>query len=123
MSAVQTRQQTGTRRRTHRSARITLREPQSLLGKTVYIWGFKLFLPIAAQIPISQIICQDKDDVRFLLSESNSRSSDAQRGCCNYLLFHVCMILLSFHDDVAKLIILFDNSTPSTNKYLLKTHV
>ena len=65
MSRVLARQQRASRRRAHRTSRVMLRKPHALCGHSIDVGRSDLFLPVTAQLAVSQIICQDINDIGF----------------------------------------------------------
>ncbi len=80
MSQVLTGHQDTPGGRTHRSPGITLGKPHSLLGQLVNMRGLNPFLPVTAQIMISQIIGHDENDVRLCDSISSGTAKN-EREC------------------------------------------
>ena len=54
------------RRVTHRAGHIAIRESRTVLGDGVDVWGRDLSTPLKAEFAITEIIRDDKHDVRLL---------------------------------------------------------
>ena len=77
---VQPRQEHAARRRAHRRARVELREAQAFTREPIQIRRDDLLLPVAAELPVPEVVGHDQDDVglRLLADEERHEREDRE---------------------------------------------
>ena len=83
VSRMLPRHQRSTGRGAHRTTGIGLSKQHTFGCHTIYIRRFNVFLSVAPQIPVSHVIAEDKDNVRFgiLVCRISAQSNSSQQAC------------------------------------------
>src|SRR5690348_13050854 len=102
MAGVQPGHQHAPGRRADRVSGIELREAHALSRQAIDVWRLDSFLPVIADVAISEIVGEDEDDVglaaagrRFLLHRTRDRQIIAAR--CSALSARFCTSLNQAH--------------------------